>query len=72
MEEKAKALAQALLDQGETSYEQVYTVKGTNDRIVVVVRRVDEKRAVLLRKATKAIAGPWGEPCPCCNGTGRI
>jgi hypothetical protein len=72
MDEKAKVLAQALLDAGRTSYIETYTVEGTDDRIVVIVQRVDAKRERALREVTKAVAGPWGEPCPCCSGTGRI
>ncbi len=72
MEENARQLAQDLVSEGKRSYIETFTIKDTEEKIVVIVQRVDKKRAVHLTEVTKAVSGPWGEACSCCNGSGRV
>lgn len=34
--------------------------------------RLKRKLSDLIEESTKFISGPSGDPCPCCDGTGRI
>ena len=72
MDEKAKELAQALINSGKKSYIEIFTLERSEDRILVIVQRTDKERVSRLTEVVKAVSGPWGEPCPCCNGSGRM
>lgn len=76
MKEESQALATAFNSSGETSYQKTYTLKKSEDRIVILALRVGKGREVEIREALKSmtefVAGPIGTPCPCCNGTGRM
>lgn len=33
--------------------------------------QVEEETELLIKESQRLIAGPSGDPCPCCNGSGR-
>ncbi len=78
MDEQSKALAIAL----RASSESIHVMRWDwNDgyRVQVIAMRSDRpededlrKAAETIRECTKAIAGPSGQPCPLCGGTGKI
>lgn len=79
MDIKAKELAQALLNSGESSYTTTFNITEHDRRsdeviVVVAIRTGDkgEKAVKRLTEAVKAVSGPSGIPCPMCNGSGRI
>lgn len=79
MDEKARELAQAFVDDGRDSFVARYPVRAngqaTGRYVVVFVGQMDarvEKSVGELRESFKAIAMPSGTPCPRCGGTGYI
>lgn len=72
MNEQARAVAQKLVDEGKRESVHSFTVDGnTNDVIVVIVRRTTQEGERSLKRFTEIIAGPVGNICLCCSGTGR-
>lgn len=76
MDATAKALAQALLDSGQRKFVASYTGGGMAQGQVIVVMAVQttqkgEETVERLSESIKAMPYPYGEPCPCCKGTGR-
>jgi len=81
MDELARKLAQELLDSGKDLYREQYPVtrnqQKTEEVIVVIAIKTDRRGEQILKEMaehfeTKAVAGPKGNVCPVCNGTGRI
>ena len=76
MDDKAKALAQALLDSNKTSEYFEFNVNGSTDRVIVTVVRTNQERIqkgirILAERASVSFYGS-GSQCPTCSGTGRI
>lgn len=81
MEELAKKLAQELLNSEKDLFREQYSVtrkeQRTGEVIVVIAVKTDQRGEQILKEMadhfeTKAVAGPKGNVCPVCNGTGRI
>jgi len=79
MKEIARQLVNKLLESEEKEYHIVYNItnqKGepTGKKVMVLVVNTTPEKIESLKEFAihKAVAGPKGEPCPHCNGTGRI
>jgi len=76
MDDEAKQLAKALFDNKESLYTQVYTVPDAEgDRILIIAMRTKRSRVATVQKSmvrlNEVVAGPFGDICSCCNGTGK-
>ena len=81
-DELAKELAQGLIDSSEKRYQKVFIVtrqdEPVDDQVVVVIAvQTNRNGAAMSRKLSeplviKAVAGPSGQICPVCNGTGKV
>jgi len=72
-----KNLAQEFLSSGETSFSKTFTISESDDVIVFIAIRKNKRGRELVKRfsesiITKAVAGPYGQPCPMCNGSGKI
>jgi hypothetical protein len=74
LDAKAQDLAQALVQTYTTSYTQEFTTKDGKSIFVVVVSDKDRRGAIKksIDESLRYIPIASGNPCPTCNGTGRI
>jgi adenosylmethionine-8-amino-7-oxononanoate aminotransferase len=77
----ARELAEELLKSTETSFSKTFTITNqgqeSSEVIVVIAIQTNKRDGESLKKLsesiiTKAVAGPYGRPCPMCSGTGKI
>jgi hypothetical protein len=75
---EAQQLAQALLNSGESSYTETFSItkkdEPTGEEIVIIALKIRQGALVVksLTESIKAIVNPSGQICPMCQGTGRI
>ena len=77
MEQKAKDLAQELLDSNQDTFVTSFSIKQNNEvtseEIVVIVKRIKKSIVHNFKEAMKRyIPSASGNQCPTCRGTGRI
>lgn len=72
MNEKAKDLAQALVNSEKQEYTQTFTVGGDEDDVIVInVTRTNRRIEKSIKRFHEVVLMPSGSVCGCCNGSGR-
>ena len=76
-DDNVKKLAQELYNSGDKNFSKTFTIPESDDVIVVIAVRTNKRGEETIKKLSegiirKAVAGPSGQPCPACGGSGRI
>ncbi len=76
-DDNVKKLAQELYNSGDKSFSKTFTIPESDDVIVVIAVRTSRRGEESMKKFSesiirKAVAGPSGQPCPLCGGSGKI
>lgn len=74
LEQKARELAEGLLQSGKSEERREFNVKDSTDTVIVTVFRRRATREMREGKFsdTTVSAHPPGARCPTCGGTGRV
>ena len=80
MEKEAEQLVNALLASGKKEYQISFELKQketfSDEKYIVPVLKTNSQGEKAIKEFTiniqKAVAGPKGNTCPVCGGTGRI
>jgi hypothetical protein len=75
-DDNVKKLAQELVNSGEKSFSKTFTLSESDDVVVVIAIRTSRNDGESMKKFSesiirKAVAGPSGQPCPLCGGSGK-
>ena len=76
-EDNVKKLAQELVNSSEKSFSKTFTISESEDVVIVIAIRTSKREGESIKKFSesiirKAVAGPAGQPCPLCGGSGKI
>lgn len=77
IKDKARELAQTMVNQGASLVDDSWGIEDTDDAIIVIAMRLPKKSEKRLRANYKSIPDliatlPSGNTCPTCGGSGKV